>query len=157
MVSRDVLVVEPNEPPWRTAPGKMTVESQNYRVVDPQEAGRVASLSGIRGVVRREGSRNRGDNRSPRDPNQPPLLPRTEAEGSDDVGLTTAPDDEQQRRSRRLLSMKAELSSDRLEIELTAPLDDEEQPARHGSALAAARRRAWSSLANVALLRLSMR
>ena len=61
MVSRDVLVVEPNEPPWRTAPGKMTVESQNYRVVNPQEAGRVASLSGIRGVVRREGSRNRGD------------------------------------------------------------------------------------------------
>jgi hypothetical protein len=33
-------------------------------------------------------------------------------------------------------------------------MDDEEQPARHGSALAAARRRAWSSLANVALLRL---
>jgi len=49
-------------------------------------------------------------------------------------------------------SMKAALSSDRLEIELTAPLDDEEQPARHGSALAAARRRALSSLANVALL-----
>jgi hypothetical protein len=33
-------------------------------------------------------------------------------------------------------------------------MDDEEQPARHASALAAARRRAWSSLANVALLRL---
>jgi hypothetical protein len=31
---------------------------------------------------------------------------------------------------------------------------DEEQPARHGSALAADRRRAWNSLANVALLRL---
>jgi hypothetical protein len=36
-------------------------------------------------------------------------------------------------------------------------LDDEEQPARHGSVLAAARRRAWSSLANVALLRLPPR
>ena len=28
---------------------------------------------------------------------------------------------------------------------LAAGMDDEEQPARHGSALAAARRRAWSS------------
>jgi aryl-alcohol dehydrogenase-like predicted oxidoreductase len=33
-------------------------------------------------------------------------------------------------------------------------MDDEEQPARHGSALAADRRRRWNSMANVALLRL---
>ena len=33
---------------------------------------------------------------------------------------------------------------------------DEEQPARHGSALAADRRRGWNSMANVALLRLSL-
>src|SRR5215218_5575246 len=63
----------------------------------------------------------------------------TEAEGSDDVGLTTAPNDEQQRRSRRLLSMKAALSSDRLEIELTAPLDEYEQrQARDGGEMPAA-------------------
>ena len=33
-------------------------------------------------------------------------------------------------------------------------LDDEEQPAHHGNALAADRRRRWNSRANVALLRL---
>jgi hypothetical protein len=38
-----------------------------------------------------------------------------------------------------------------------AELDDEEQPARHGSALATDRRRGWNSMANVALLRLPRR
>jgi hypothetical protein len=36
----------------------------------------------------------------------------------------------------------------------TPGLRDEEQPARHGNALVADRRRAWNSIANVALLRL---
>jgi hypothetical protein len=36
---------------------------------------------------------------------------------------------------------------------LAARMDDEEQPARHESALAADRRKGWKSIANVALLR----
>jgi hypothetical protein len=61
----------------------------------------------------------------------------------------------QARWSRLLLLTKAAVSGPRLDRPLAAGTDDEEQPARHGSALAAARRRAWSSLANVPLLRLS--
>jgi hypothetical protein len=55
-----------------------------------------------------------------------------------------------------LLSEGAVLAQ-RLARPLAAGSDDEEQPARHGSALAAAGRRASSSLANVALLRLHHR
>ena len=61
-------------------------------------------------------------------------------------------DDDQERRGRRLLLGKGAVLGHRLAHPLAAESDDEEQPARHGSALAAARRRALSSLANVALL-----
>src|SRR4029453_18697883 len=58
-------------------------------------------------------------------------------------------------RGRRLFLAKGALLAHRLARPLVAGLDDEEQPARHGSALAADRRRAWNSIANVALLRLA--
>jgi hypothetical protein len=65
-----------------------------------------------------------------------------------------ARDDEEERRARPLPLGKAAVLAHRFECPPAAELDDEEQPARHASALAAARRRAWSSIAKVALLRL---
>jgi hypothetical protein len=63
-------------------------------------------------------------------------------------------DDHRERRGRVLLLGKGAVLTQRVAGPLAAELDDEEQPARHGSALAADRRRAWNSMANVALLRL---
>jgi hypothetical protein len=60
----------------------------------------------------------------------------------------------QARWSRLLLLTKAAVSGPRLDRPLAAGLDDEKQPAHHGNAVAADRRRRWNSRANVALLRL---
>src|SRR5215216_6227285 len=65
-----------------------------------------------------------------------------------------ARDDHQESRVRLLLLSKGAVLAHACERPLAAELDDEEQRARHGSAVAAAGRRASSSLANVALLRL---
>jgi hypothetical protein len=58
MAARDVLVIEPNETPRRAAPREVPVQPQNNRVVDPQEAGCIARLSGIRRVVGRDSRRD---------------------------------------------------------------------------------------------------
>ena len=73
---------------------------------------------------------------------------------SERILQTPAADDQQTRKVRLLLPAKGVVSAHRLERPLTAELDDEEQSARHGSALAADRSRAWNSIAKVALLRL---
>jgi hypothetical protein len=60
--------------------------------------------------------------------------------------------DEQEHWSRLLLRDETSVPPCSIEAPLAIELDDEERPAGHGSALAADRRRAWNSIANVALL-----
>jgi hypothetical protein len=55
---------------------------------------------------------------------------------------------------RLLLLGKGAVLAHGVDRPLAAESDDEEQPARQGSALAADRRGAWNSIATVALLRL---
>ena len=69
----------------------------------------------------------------------------------------TALDGDQERRERLPVLGKGAVLAHRLACPLAVESDDEEQSARHGSALAADRGRAWNPIAKVALLRLPRR